>query len=648
MSGSRRTLLLVPALAALLVASCGEASGAEAGMAVESETALVQLVEREVMADMAEKVVEVPVERIVVKEVPVETIVEVERVVEKIVTQSAAPTAATATAASAAQPRSSRSSVPAVERRIIRTASIGIVVADVAESVRVLRGFVSAIPQAFMAHTDIRGDDPYAVSSLTVRVPVDRFDETIERIRAHGSEVVAEDVSGRDVTAEFTDLESRLRNAQATERQLLEIMGRAETVEDTLAVQRELGAVREQVEVYQGQLNVLASQTSLSTITIYLHPAPDLRIERRLPDRYAMHQSVTFPITVANDGTVELREIEIHDRLSPDMVFEQASPPGVYDPATHRVAWSIDRLAAGEAREVWLHARLEGDGETMELTASASTPSLVRDADQDQAEAMLPFFVDLSVTKHGETAVPLGREITYGLSFVNLGNGDARDVRLVERLPEGMTFVRADGGGSYDAGMRAVVWSFPEILPGGARDLSYVARVDQAAGRLQTETSISSAGEDRADVDNNVVTFLTRFPRNSPSVMSGARAQPPATASAPCRRSDAGWPTPPSRSASSWPRSRPFSGRWGLASGESAAASDADPTPNSLLTPVPPRWGRFANRPRPYCSSPAGRLSLLCRKPVRVVTSPPASRPADSRGRRTTAPGCRAHTVECA
>ena len=42
--------------------------------------------------------------------------------------------------------------------------------------------------------------------------------------------------------------------------------------------------------------------------------------------------------------------------------------------------------------------------------------------------------------------------------------------------------------------------------------MSYVARVDQAAGRLQTETSISSAGEDRADVDNRVVTFLTALP----------------------------------------------------------------------------------------------------------------------------------------
>ena len=222
--------------------------------------------------------------------------------------------------------------------------------------------------------------------SITVRVPVDRFDQTIERIRAHGSEVVAEDVTGRDVTAEFTDLEARLRNAQAAERQLLEILATARTVKDTLEVQRELASVREQIERFQGHLNVLASQTELSTITIQLHPAPDLRIERRLPDQYAMHESFTFPITIANHGTVELRQIEVHDRLAGDMIFEQASPPGAYDPAAHRVVWSIDRLAAGEAREVWFRARLEGDGAPMQLTAAASTKSLVRDADEDQAE----------------------------------------------------------------------------------------------------------------------------------------------------------------------------------------------------------------------------------------------------------------------
>ena len=54
MSGSRRTLLLVPALAALLVASCGEASGADAAMAVESETVVEKLVEREVMVEVVD------------------------------------------------------------------------------------------------------------------------------------------------------------------------------------------------------------------------------------------------------------------------------------------------------------------------------------------------------------------------------------------------------------------------------------------------------------------------------------------------------------------------------------------------------------------------------------------------------------------
>ena len=158
-----------------------------------------------------------------------------------------------------------------------------------------------------MSHTEIGGNEPYRISSITLRVPAERFDETIERIRAHGREVIAEDVTGRDVTAAFTDIQSRMRNAQATEKQLLEIMATSRTVQDTLEVQREVAKVREQIETFQGQLNVLADQAALSTITVNMHPVPDLRVERRAPDQYAMHESVEFPITVINDGTVELR-----------------------------------------------------------------------------------------------------------------------------------------------------------------------------------------------------------------------------------------------------------------------------------------------------------------------------------------------------
>ena len=399
-------------------------------------------------------------------------------------------------------------------RRVIRDATIGIVVGDVEEAVQQLQALVDGIPGAFVDSADVRDDDPRSISTVTLRVPVERFDEVRALVREQGSEVVFEDVGGRDVTAEFTDLEARLRTAQATERQLLDILATARTVSDTLEVQRELLEVRSRIEVLQGQLNLLANQTDLATITVRLHPAPDLRIERFSPEGYAMHGSTELPITIANHGTVDLRDVVVRDQLAPGMVFEWASSQGVYEAASHSVIWEFDRLDANSSRDVWSRVRLEGDGSPMQVSATITAAGVVREPAEDRAEATLPFFVDLSVFKEGEASVPVGRDVTYFLNFQNHGNGDAREVRLTERLPAGMTFVRAEGGGRYDEGTRTVVWEFPRLSPESGQGVFYEARVDRSEGRFQTETTIESADEDRAEVDNRVVTFLTALPED--------------------------------------------------------------------------------------------------------------------------------------
>ncbi|MCY3749496.1 MAG: DUF4349 domain-containing protein [Chloroflexi bacterium] len=399
-------------------------------------------------------------------------------------------------------------------RRVIRDATVGIVVGDVDEAVGRLQALVDGIPEAFVDSADVRDDDPRSISTVILRVPVEQFDEARRLVRELGSEVVFEGVGGRDVTAEFTDLEARLRTAQATERQLLDILATARTVSDTLEVQRELLEVRSRIEVLQGQLNLLANQTDLATITVRLHPAPDLRIERFSPEGYAMHGSTELPISIANHGTVDLRDVVVRDRLAPGMVFEWASSQGVYEAASHSVIWEFDRLEANSSRDVWSRVRLEGDGSPMQVAATITAAGVVRDPSEDVAEATLPFYVDLSVFKEGEASVPVGRDVTYFLNFQNHGNGDAREVRLTERLPEGMTFVRAEGGGRYDEGSRTVVWEFPRLSPDSGHGVFYEARVDRSEGRFQTETRIESADEDRADVDNRVVTFLTALPED--------------------------------------------------------------------------------------------------------------------------------------
>ena len=74
------------------------------------------------------------------------------------------------------------------------------------------------------------------------------------------------------MTEEFVDLESRERNLLAAEESLLELYDRAESVEDTLTVERELTDIRGQIEEVQGRIQYLERRTATSEIVLHLEP----------------------------------------------------------------------------------------------------------------------------------------------------------------------------------------------------------------------------------------------------------------------------------------------------------------------------------------------------------------------------------------
>ena len=82
----------------------------------------------------------------------------------------------------------------------------------------------------------------------------------------------SESVTGQDVTAEFTDLESRLRNLEATEAQLVNIMDRATKTEEVLAVFNQLTYIREQIEQVRGQMKYYSESAAMSAVTVSLIP----------------------------------------------------------------------------------------------------------------------------------------------------------------------------------------------------------------------------------------------------------------------------------------------------------------------------------------------------------------------------------------
>ncbi len=189
-----------------------------------------------------------------------------------------------------------RANLPsASERLVIRNANLSVVVEDPAQSVTAISrmaermdGFVvsSNVFQTSFGESRMGEAVTAKQASITIRVPSERLDEALEEIKAGAVEVRSENVSGQDVTEEFTDLESRLRNLEAAEEQLREIMEESRRAEDTLRIFEELRRIREEIELVRGRMQFLQESARLSSISVELIPdvaAQPLQIGRWTP-----------------------------------------------------------------------------------------------------------------------------------------------------------------------------------------------------------------------------------------------------------------------------------------------------------------------------------------------------------------------------
>ena len=164
------------------------------------------------------------------------------------------------------------------ERIVIKNANLSIVVTDPVVSMEAIgklaTGMGGFVVTSNLYKTTTSSGIEVPVANVTIRVPVAQLDAALIQIKAMVTDkdvdILSENVSGQDVTSEVTDLESRLRNLQAAETQLLEIMDNATLTEDVITIFRELTTVRGEIEVIQGQIKYYRESASLSAINVNL------------------------------------------------------------------------------------------------------------------------------------------------------------------------------------------------------------------------------------------------------------------------------------------------------------------------------------------------------------------------------------------
>ena len=170
----------------------------------------------------------------------------------------------------------SQSVAEAVDRKIIRDANLNLEVAAPADAQRKIAAIAEAAG-GFVVTSEAKRHENADTSrqgvevTLVMRVPALQFGFALDQIRSIGTRVVQEKITGQDVTEEFIDLEARIKTQKALEQQFLEIMKRANKVEDALEVQRQIAEVRTEIEKLEGRRRFLGNRASLSTISVTLH-----------------------------------------------------------------------------------------------------------------------------------------------------------------------------------------------------------------------------------------------------------------------------------------------------------------------------------------------------------------------------------------
>lgn len=187
---------------------------------------------------------------------------------------------------------------------IVQTASLSIVARNYDEASEAI-GKLAKARGGYVEKLDAKAQTGSARElSIALRIPDKQLDGFLADLRQLGH-VEQESQSNEEVSAEYVDLQARLRSAQATERRLIELLAtRTGRLEDVLDVERELARVRGEIESMQGQSNLLLHRVSYATVQVELSEVYHERLQLGVSTGTKLRNAFVEGIHNLEDGIV--------------------------------------------------------------------------------------------------------------------------------------------------------------------------------------------------------------------------------------------------------------------------------------------------------------------------------------------------------
>ncbi len=188
----------------------------------------------------------------------------------------------------------------AADRKIVKTAQLSLVAADPAKAAEAAR----AVAERFGGYAvSLRvGTQESGRAQLTIRVPAAQFEEARAALHKLGSRTEDEQIQAEDVTHQYVDTEATLKSFRAEQEQYLQILRRAASVKDVLAVTEKLADVRERIERTEAEFRSLSQQVAMASFTVSLRSETEAQT-------FGLHWRPLYQLKVAyREGMESLAE----------------------------------------------------------------------------------------------------------------------------------------------------------------------------------------------------------------------------------------------------------------------------------------------------------------------------------------------------
>ena len=148
----------------------------------------------------------------------------------------------------------------------VETDDLDTLMADLDQKINALDGYVE---DQNIHNGSNYASHRYRSANLTVRIPDEKVDQFTDDVSGMAN-VVSQNLRREDITLQYVATSSRVTALETEEARLLELLAKAETMEDLLEIEARLTDVRYELENYASQLRLYDNQVDYATIYLYI------------------------------------------------------------------------------------------------------------------------------------------------------------------------------------------------------------------------------------------------------------------------------------------------------------------------------------------------------------------------------------------